>query len=200
MLALLDGWCSACNWHAASTLSMTICSVQDFPQKMYKDATVNATHWCWLGSNSTIRMLSLYQKTVAVHFPVQDVLGEGLPLHFQDCGKETMIMCDITLLQYFTKFFKFICLFFELLVMEQYPLWHKKLWTHSIFTLHWEWNVPSCFTPNLTNSLPYTDKIFKLCNLDEISSRTVKISAPYVLSPLTYIFNKVLSTGIFPER
>ena len=84
--------------------------------------------------------------------------------------------------------------------MEQYPLWHKRLWTHSIFTLHWEWNIASCFTPNLTNSLAYTDKIFKLCNLDEISSRIVKISAPYVLSLLTYIFNKVLSTGIFPER
>jgi hypothetical protein len=33
-----------------------------------------------------------------------------------------------------------------------------------------------------------------------ISSRILKISAPYVLSPLTYIFNKILSTGIFPER
>ena len=95
MLAWLDGWCSACNWHAASTLSMAICSVQDFPQKMYKDATVNATHWCCQGSNSTIRKLSLYQKTVAVHFPVQDVLDEGLPLYCQDCGNETMIMCDI---------------------------------------------------------------------------------------------------------
>jgi len=35
---------------------------------------------------------------------------------------------------------------------------------------------------------------------DEISSRILKLSAPYVLSPLTYIFNKVLSTGIVPER
>jgi len=35
---------------------------------------------------------------------------------------------------------------------------------------------------------------------DEISSRILKISAPYVLSPLIYIFNKLLSTGIFPER
>jgi len=34
----------------------------------------------------------------------------------------------------------------------------------------------------------------------EISSRILKMSAPYVLSPLTCIFNKVLSTGIFPER
>jgi hypothetical protein len=35
---------------------------------------------------------------------------------------------------------------------------------------------------------------------DEISSRILKVSAPYVLSPLTYVFNKTLSTGIFPER
>jgi len=35
---------------------------------------------------------------------------------------------------------------------------------------------------------------------EEISSRILKISAPYVLSPLTYIFNKTVSTGIFPER
>jgi len=35
---------------------------------------------------------------------------------------------------------------------------------------------------------------------DEISSRILKISAPYVLSPLIYIFNKLLATGIFPER
>jgi len=38
------------------------------------------------------------------------------------------------------------------------------------------------------------------CGYDEISSRILKIRAPYVLSPLTYIFNKFLSTGIFPER
>ena len=35
---------------------------------------------------------------------------------------------------------------------------------------------------------------------DEISSKILKASTPYVLSPLTYIFNKVLSTGIFPDR
>ena len=35
---------------------------------------------------------------------------------------------------------------------------------------------------------------------NEVSSRIIKISAPYILSPLTYIFNKVLSMGVFPER
>ena len=34
----------------------------------------------------------------------------------------------------------------------------------------------------------------------EISSNILKASAPSVLSPLTYIFNEVLSSGIFPDR
>jgi len=34
---------------------------------------------------------------------------------------------------------------------------------------------------------------------DEIS-RILKVSTPYILSPVTYIFNKILSTGIFPDR
>jgi hypothetical protein len=35
---------------------------------------------------------------------------------------------------------------------------------------------------------------------DEISSIILKISAPYVISPLIFIFNQILSTGDFPER
>jgi len=35
---------------------------------------------------------------------------------------------------------------------------------------------------------------------DEISNKILKASARYILSPLTYIFNKVLSSGIFPNR
>jgi len=35
---------------------------------------------------------------------------------------------------------------------------------------------------------------------DEISTRLMKMSAPYIVSPLTYITNKILSTGIFPDR
>jgi hypothetical protein len=34
----------------------------------------------------------------------------------------------------------------------------------------------------------------------EILSRILKPSAPYILYPLTYIFNKILSTGTFPDR
>lgn len=35
---------------------------------------------------------------------------------------------------------------------------------------------------------------------DEISTKLLKISASYICSPLTYICNKSISTGIFPER
>jgi hypothetical protein len=35
---------------------------------------------------------------------------------------------------------------------------------------------------------------------DDISSRIIKVSAPYIISPLTYICNASLSTGIFPDR
>ena len=35
---------------------------------------------------------------------------------------------------------------------------------------------------------------------DEISTRILKISAPFISSPLNYICNKSLSTGIFPTR
>jgi len=34
---------------------------------------------------------------------------------------------------------------------------------------------------------------------DEISDKILKASASFILSPLTYIFNKVRSTGIFPD-
>jgi len=39
-----------------------------------------------------------------------------------------------------------------------------------------------------------------LCGYDEVSTRILKNSAPYISAPLTYIFNKILSTGIFPDR
>jgi hypothetical protein len=35
---------------------------------------------------------------------------------------------------------------------------------------------------------------------DEISTRILKMSAPYILSLLTHIVNNILSTGIFPDR
>jgi hypothetical protein len=35
---------------------------------------------------------------------------------------------------------------------------------------------------------------------DEISTRLLKISSPYISSPLNYICNKVLATGFFPSH
>jgi hypothetical protein len=35
---------------------------------------------------------------------------------------------------------------------------------------------------------------------DEISSRIIKVSAPFIISPLTHICNAALSSGIFPDR
>jgi hypothetical protein len=35
---------------------------------------------------------------------------------------------------------------------------------------------------------------------DEISIKILKFSSPFIISPLTYINNKMLSMGIFPER
>ena len=35
---------------------------------------------------------------------------------------------------------------------------------------------------------------------DEVSSRILKASTPCILPPLTYIFNRVLCTGVFPDR
>jgi len=55
-------------------------------------------------------------------------------------------------------------------------------------------------TTHEVNSVIQSLKIKDSYGYDEISSRILKISAPYILSPLTYIINKILSTGIFPER
>ena len=35
---------------------------------------------------------------------------------------------------------------------------------------------------------------------DDISSSILKVSTPHIVSPLTYLFNKFLSTGTFPNR
>ena len=49
------------------------------------------------------------------------------------------------------------------------------------------------------------DKIIKslknksLHGYDEIFDKILKASSPFTLSPLTYIINKVLSSGIFPD-
>jgi len=55
-------------------------------------------------------------------------------------------------------------------------------------------------TTHEVNSIIHSLKTKDSYGYDEISSRIIKISAPFILSPLTHIFNKIFSTGIFPER
>ena len=38
------------------------------------------------------------------------------------------------------------------------------------------------------------------CRYDEITTKIMKISSPFIISPLTYICNRILSTGTFPDR
>jgi len=40
----------------------------------------------------------------------------------------------------------------------------------------------------------------KSCGYDELSARILKISSPFIVSPLTYICNRMLTTGTFPDR
>jgi hypothetical protein len=40
----------------------------------------------------------------------------------------------------------------------------------------------------------------KSCGYDEITTQILKISSPFIVSPLTYMCNRMLSTGIFPDR
>ena len=62
-------------------------------------------------------------------------------------------------------------------------------------------------TMKLGNTTPF--EIEKIINslkknnsygYDEISTRILKVSTPYILATLTYIFNKIFSQGVFPDR
>jgi hypothetical protein len=46
----------------------------------------------------------------------------------------------------------------------------------------------------------YSLRSKNLYRYDEISTEVLKISAPYISSPLCYICNKVISSGIFPPH
>jgi len=52
----------------------------------------------------------------------------------------------------------------------------------------------------VTDKIVHSIKIKDSHGYDEISTRLLKMSAPCFVSPLTYITNKILSTGIFPDR
>ena len=55
-------------------------------------------------------------------------------------------------------------------------------------------------TTHETDKIIHTLKYKDSHGYDEISTRILKINGPYILSPLTYIFNKILSDGEFPDR
>jgi hypothetical protein len=57
--------------------------------------------------------------------------------------------------------------------------------------------------PTTLNEIEKIIKSFKTkdsCGYDQISLRITKFSAPYISSPLSYICNKILQCGVFPER
>jgi len=59
------------------------------------------------------------------------------------------------------------------------------------------------FNPTSTNEVNKIIHSLKSKNshgYEEITLRVLKISAPCIISPLIYIFNNVLHSGIFPDR
>ena len=56
------------------------------------------------------------------------------------------------------------------------------------------------------NPLTKSKKIIKILKskttrgCDGVSNRIIKLSAPFIISPLTYVCNAVFSTGVFPDR
>ena len=44
---------------------------------------------------------------------------------------------------------------------------------------------------------PFTKNTY---GYDEISNRMIKLSSPFIISPLTYICNAALISGVFPDR
>jgi hypothetical protein len=57
-----------------------------------------------------------------------------------------------------------------------------------------------CTTTHEINKIIMTLNTKNSCGYDEISSKILKASAPFIVIPLTFIFNKIISTGVFPER
>jgi hypothetical protein len=63
--------------------------------------------------------------------------------------------------------------------------------------------------PNICNKPVTTKEIEKIihslknkdsCGYDLVSLRVLKLSSPYISSPINYICNKIMQSGIFPER
>jgi hypothetical protein len=63
------------------------------------------------------------------------------------------------------------------------------------FRISWQ-DVSTCEIKKIIKSL----KIKNTCGYDEIYNWIIKLTAPFMISPLTYICNALLSTGVFPVR
>ncbi|PNF44137.1 hypothetical protein B7P43_G03190, partial [Cryptotermes secundus] len=59
-------------------------------------------------------------------------------------------------------------------------------------------NKPS--TPKEIEKIIKAFKTKDSCGYDQISMRIIKLSAPYISYPLSYICNKILQCGVFPDR
>jgi hypothetical protein len=57
-----------------------------------------------------------------------------------------------------------------------------------------------CKTTNKSEEIIKSLKIKNFCGYDGISTKILKLSMSYISSPLTYICNKMISTGTFPSR
>jgi len=70
-----------------------------------------------------------------------------------------------------------------------------KAYTHSFTPLRWEYAT----TYEVQQAIK-TLKTKSASGYDEISNIVIKLSAPYIISPLTYICNSIFNNGIFPDR
>jgi hypothetical protein len=62
-----------------------------------------------------------------------------------------------------------------------------------------------CNKPVMTEEIEkkkiiYSFKTKDSCGYDLISLRVLKLSTPYISSPLNHTYNKIMQSGIFPER
>jgi hypothetical protein len=60
-----------------------------------------------------------------------------------------------------------------------------------------------CINPVSTKEIEKIICSFKnkdSCGYNQISLKVLKLSTPYISSPINYICNRILQSGIFPER
>ncbi|VDI82471.1 Hypothetical predicted protein [Mytilus galloprovincialis] len=63
---------------------------------------------------------------------------------------------------------------------------------------HEKFSIPPVNMNELFNELAKLD-INKASGMDNIGPKILRLSAPFIASPLTYIFNRMIDTGIYPS-